>query len=413
MCYDHQHCFIYKEEKTMKALKPIIVAILLAGVLLGALGACGGGAESPAATQAPPTLAPATEALATQAPAAEPTQAPTAEPTQEIAVEPTQAPKPSTGATADTGLDTSILASEDSLTSYRSKTSIVTTGVKDGQDVRESIEFSVEYTKDPLMEHVVMSGTNVDSTGAESLEMYNTADTTYMRMGDQWMSMPASEDNQIGQSLVTPADMLETTCGWQKENDTEINGIAVEHYTATKARILSCSGMGLLEDTSGLTDAGGELYVAKDGNYVAQMDLFYEGTDLGLTLGNEDESVQQGRVEIHSEMSDVNQPFTIQIPEEAVSSGALPEDIPVPDDAQDVSNLFGMITFNSPSSAQDVADYYRAQMPENGWTQTSDEDLSGMFMLEYTKDSGTATLMINTDSDTGQTSVMITVQEGQ
>jgi hypothetical protein len=415
------------EEKTMKAWKPIIVTVLLAGLLLSALVACGGTAESPAPTLAEPTQAAAAEptqpaaAEPTQPAAAEPTQTTAAEPTQAIAAEATQAPEPTaapadtpvSGSAEGTGLDASSLTSESSLSSYRSKTSIVTTGVKDGENVTESMEFTVEYTSDPLVEHVIMSGTNVDGTGAQGIEMYNTTDTTYMKMGDQWMSVPASEDNQIGQSLLTADDMLATTCGWEKEKDTEVNGIAVEHYTATKDRILSCSGIGLLADTSGITDAGGDLYVAKDGNYIVQMDFYYAGTNLDFSLGTADESVQEGRLEIHTEMSDVNQPFTIQIPEEATSAGALPEDIPFPDDAQEVGNMFGMITFNSPSTAQEVADYYKSEMPNNGWTETSSDELGDMFMMEYTKDARTASFMISTDSDTGQTSVMITIEEGQ
>jgi hypothetical protein len=385
----------------MKALKSIMVAVLLGGLLLSALAACGGNPESTTPTQAAPTQA--VQAVPTQAIAEEPTQAP----------EPTAAPAdtPASGSTDGTGLDTSALASSSNLSSYRSKMSFTTTGTKDGQDVQESMEFVTEYTSNPVVEHIILSGTNVDSTVPEGIETYNTPDTTYMKMGDQWLSVPATEDNQIGASLVTPEDMLQTTCGWKKQADTEINGIPAQHYVTTKDDVASCAGLGLLVAASDLTDAGGDLYIAKDGNYIVQMDFFYEGANLDLNLGTGDESVQQGRLDIHIEMSDVNQPFTIQIPEEAVNAGAMPEDIPTPADATEVSNMMGMISFKSASTPAQVADYYRTEMPNNGWTQGSDNDMGDTIMLEYTKDNRTASVMITTDDSTNTTSVIISVAE--
>ncbi len=393
----------------MKHARWIVLATLLAGLMLVALAACGGGAES----VTPPAAEPTQEVAAAPTQASEATQAP--EPTQ--AAEPTQAPEPTTApadtpaATEDTGLDTSGLSTTSNLDSYRSKMTITSKGTKDGQEVTETLDMTTEYTKDPQMQHIVMSGTAVDDGQGGSIEMYTTADTMYMKMGDQWLSMPATEDNQIGESIITPDDMLADTCGWTKEKDTEINGVAVEHYTTTKAQLEQCSGLGLLTGVGDLTDAGGDLYVAKDGNYVAQMDFFYEGTGLDINLGSADESVQQGRLEIHFEMTDVNQPISIQIPEAATQAGAMPEDIPIPADAEEASNMFGMITYQSAQSPQELADYYKAEMPNNGWTESSADEMGGMYMLEYTKDGRTASLMINADSDTGKTSVLIQIQE--
>jgi hypothetical protein len=161
-----------------------------------------------------------------------------------------------------------------------------------------------------------------------------------------------------------------------------------------------------------LTAAGGDIYVAEDGDYVVQMDLFFEGENLDLGIEATDEPVGQGRMEIHFKMTDVNQPFTIELPEGAVASSTTPEDIPIPADAEEVNNMFGMISFTSASTPQEIADYYQAEMPNNGWTEVSSEELGGMFMLEYTKDGRTASLMVNTD-ESGKTSVLITVEDSE
>jgi hypothetical protein len=110
-------------------------------------------------------------------------------------------------------------------------------------------------------------------------------------------------------------------------------------------------------------------------------------------------------------MRDVNQPLTIELPAEAQSAGSLPEDIPFPEDAQNVANAFGLITFSSPSTIAVVVDFYETEMPQNGWTQVSTNEVPGMFMMEYSKDGRAASFMISTDEDTGLTSVLLTIQE--
>lgn len=376
------------------------LALLLGLSLI--LAACGGSEATPAPGQAQPDVS-----QPDTAPEPTNTTAPTDTP------EPTPTPTPEPVSMEDVELDTTALSASSNLNSYRSKMTITATGTQDGQEVQESLDFVTEYTKDPLVQHVVMSGIGFDSSEPGSVEIYSTADTMYLNMGDQWMSMPTGEDNQISETILTPDDLLSDTCGWKKEKDTELNGVKVEHYTTTKAQLEACSAVGLLSSIGELSDAGGDLYVAKDGNYVAQMDFFYEGTGLDLNLGGTDEAVQQGRMDIHFEMSDVNQPFTVQIPEEAIQAGALPEDIPIPPDAEEVSNMFGMITFLSASTPQQVADFYKAEMPNNGWAEVSTNEMSGMFMLEYSKDGRTANLIIQTDEDAGKTSVLITVEEGE
>lgn len=118
-------------------------------------------------------------------------------------------------------------------------------------------------------------------------------------------------------------------------------------------------------------------------------------------------------MELVVDLSDINEPITIIVPEEAMESGQPPEDIPVPDDAEElqVIDIMGMITFLSPSTTAEVADFYTVAMPENGWTEASSEEMGGMFMLEYTKDGRTASIIIMDDEDVGKTSILISVAE--
>ena len=124
--------------------------------------------------------------------------------------------------------------------------------------------------------------------------------------------------------------------------------------------------------------------------------------------------LQNGSMEVIVDLMDINEPFEIVVPEEALAAGQPPEDIPVPDNAEElqVIDFMGMITFLSPDSPQEVADYYKTEMPSNGWNEISADEMAGMSSLEYSKGDRTASFLISTDQETGKTSVLITIEGG-
>jgi hypothetical protein len=383
----------------MKKPRWILILILLASLTLG-LVACGGEPEPTAV----PEAAEAEQATDTPLP---PTNTPVPTDTPEPTTAPESEPEAESG---ELNLDE--LGTPSDLSSYRATMNISISGTDAGEAVDQALSFLIEYTSEPPAQHVVMSGVGMtDTQGMDSIEMYQAEGTAYLNLGDQWLSVPATEDTLDSSGFIQPEDILEDTCGWTREGDTEYNGVRVHHWTASKEDMEACMTAAQMADMGEITAASGDLYVAVEGNYVVHMSLVFEGNDLAAGMGGADEVLEQGRMEITFDMTDVNQPFIIELPEEAVASGSLPDDIPVPEDAQEVANAFGMITFTSPSTPAEVSEFYKTAMPQNGWTEVSVDEVSGLIMMEYSKDGRTASLMINTDEDTGMTSVLITVQE--
>jgi len=390
----------------MKHAKWLLLLILLASLVLG-LAACGGD----------------TETEPTSPPAEKPTEVSQEEPTDEPTIEPTQAPEPTTPPT-DTPLpeptdtpeveeefDLSSLSSTADLSSYKSTMWVTMTIDTDGQEEEQTVEMAIEYTSEPKAQHITMSGVVSGPEVDEGLvEMYLIEGTMYMKMQDQWLSLPATEEDLDSDAFITPDTMLEDLCGWKKEGREEIDGVKVVHWSFTKDDIDKCMDYAELADMGELTNATGDLYVAEDENYVALMELLYEGEDLNMDLGEADETAKVVRMEVRYQTTDVNEPFTIEVPAEALASSSLPDDIPVPEGSEGVNNMFGMISFTSSTPPQEVFDFYQAEMPNNGWTEVSAEAMSGLWMLEFSKDGRTASLMI-TEDDSGNTSVLITVAE--
>ena len=387
----------------MKHTRSIVVALLLFA-LVAILAACGGEPE-PAATAVEPAATTAPESTTAPAPTDTPVPPPTdvPEPTAETSVE-----EPAEEAA---GLNLEDLSSASDLSSYRATMTMKVSGTQGGEAVDSSLEFLMEYTSDPQAQHIQMTGQGlegVDPGGA--IDMYQVDGTTYVQFGDQWLSMPSTDEMSADMGLIEPDDLLDDTCGWKQQRDTDYEGIETLHFALSTEDAKECMTSKVWGEVGDITEASGELYVAKDGNYIVHMEMVLVGTDLEADMGAEEQVLDDGRMEITFDMRDVNQPFTIEIPEEALASGQMPEDLPIPEDAEEVSNAFGMITYNTAQTPAEISDYYKAQMPANGWTEVSAEEFSGMFMLQYSKEGRTANVTINAD-DSGKTSVLIMIEE--
>jgi len=363
----------------------IWLALLLAGLVL-VIAACGGDKET--SERADTTVA------ATSKPADTPV--PTLVPTS--AAEEELAPDQVTKVT--------------DMNSYRSTIDLQWQGtLTNGQEITAAMNMMIEYVRDPKAQHISMYGSSLSAQGFtkdQPLEMYIIGDKTYMYLMGTWMQAPSSDSTEgLGDTfLMTSDDVLKNAKSAKYEGRETINGVETKHYSFDEKGLDATEMAG-----SKVDQAKGDIWVAVDGNYVVKMDTTLIGTDMGVPSETGNETLSNGSMHMVMDVTDVNKPITIEIPTEALEAGQPPEDIPIPDDAAELVNMFGMITYNTDMTAQDLHDFYKAEMPNNGWTETSDEAFGDLFMMEYTKDGSTANITITADSQSGKTSVMITVQE--
>ncbi len=404
----------------MRNWKWLLILALLAGLVL-TLAACGGDDAQPTEEEGDRVSEIDTEEEPADEPTQvleEPTQEPTEEPTEAVPEEPTEEPtevaEPEpTELEAEEELDLGFLDSMADYTSFRSRMLITVEGIQDGEPFVQSIEMIMEVTTDPPAQHMSMSGDMLgEDAGTEGIDMYLVEDTMYMQMGGEWMSVPAGAETPIDEDMFSPESFIGDSCGWQKQGDTEVLGVPVHHWTADKDSLEDCATQEMLEDMGEIHEFSADVYVAVDGGYMVQMDIYYEGEGVGLGLVEEgDEPLEEASLTIHFEYTDVNVPFTIEAPEEALAGGNLPEDIPMPPDSGNVTSALGMIIFETSLSGQEAYDFYLDQMPTNGWTQDSADAMGTTFMMAFSKDTRSASFMISEDEDSGVTSVMITISE--
>ncbi len=384
----------------MKRDKWVILATLAAVVVLGAA-ACGEQGVEP--TQ-PPVVNPIITVVVT-APPAEATSAVVAA-TNTPLPEPTAVPPPTEE--PEPPLDLSEIAGLQ-LDSYRAVTTVTVSGTKSGEQVMESVQVTTEFVREPIAQHMSMTSASTESlTETGTVDIYTVDGMQHMKFGEQWMSSPFTDTASLeSEGLLSPSDVLNDACGWENKGKETLDGVRVQHWTMPEAKASECFSSLELGETGELTAAGGDLYVAVDGKYVAKMALYLEGSGLPQFTGS-DEVLDSGRMDVTFTMSDVNQPITITVPEAALKASAIPADIPIPPDAVGASQSFGMVTFTSPSSVQVIQDFYAAEMPKYGWTVGDIAELATSSMFTCTKSGKEAAFMISQDPS-GTSSVIIAV----
>jgi hypothetical protein len=410
----------------MKKVTWARIAILLLSLAL-AVAACGGSQEqappeaaAATASNAEPTIAPVEPSNtplslpSTDTPLPSPTDTPLPSPTDTPLPEPPQGPATPAGA----GLDVPGLEQPANLDSFRSSLDISWQGIyTDGSQVSQAMAVDVEFVREPLAEHVSLSGDfpgmeDLGLAAGDTLEVYVVEGVMYMKLFGSWIQAPANLGglNAEQMAFVATSDVLKGLNDASFEGQQQYNGVETNHYTFDE------SSFALEDLPSGMKidEASGNLYVAVEGEYVLHMDVTMSGSNLELPTGEPGALLQNGTMNVAVDLSDINQPLSIQVPDEALSSGAPPEDIPLPDDAEElqVIGFMGMITFQSSKSPEEIARFYQAEMPNNGWTQVSAYETGGTLNQEYGKGERRASLVIKTDSDTGKTSVLITTEGG-
>jgi hypothetical protein len=377
--------FENKEQRKMKKLLPVFVVIMIAALVLAACGASpapSGGAQSAA------TTAPSSKPAGNKPAAVEPTQPP-------AAVEPTAKP--------DTLELSNVTAGLNELNSYKAAFTMTFEGKDNGQPKTSTLAFTEEFVKDPAAKRTVITGLGGmlggdtgtpapgQSMGIESIEV---GGKMYSKMGDICSQVTADSGPQAN-TMMDPNSIIGDVRGAQRVGNETVNGIPTVHY---KLDVSSLQTLGYL-------NGNGDVWVAESGNYVVK--YVFQATGSDKLFGGS--STSEGAIKWDYEVSDVNQPITIQAPADC---GGTAEDIPVMADAQDPASFGSMSTYSTPSKFEDVVAFYEKEMPNKGWKEAeggmSADNLS---QKNYTKDGRNVQVMITGDSSGGKTMVMITEEK--
>lgn len=382
-------------------MKRIYWITLLLLVFSLALAACGGGDE-PAAEPSEP--APAAESAPAETVAeAQPTQAPP--PTAEPTVEPT--PEPIEEPAVVSLADLQFSSRPEELESYRYEITISATGTdENGEAVNESMVMLMSYVTDPpAMSLTVSTLGNSDSmfdmSGFSMVQMNGMSYTVFPEMG--CMAFPAEEDLFADPLLdeFSPDTILEDLENVRFVGEETRSGIRVLHYTFDETSFPN-------EEVEEIEFARGDLYIAKEGGFLVSMIIELEGNADDF-LSAADMVTSDVMVRMEFNIKDINQPIEIVLPEGCEEQTADSLNYPVLEDATDLFNMFGMVTYITAVSPAEAIEFYKESMAELGYTYSEDESfiLGSTAMLVFNSETGSVSINISEGEGEGQTSVMI------
>lgn len=255
-------------------------------------------------------------------------------------------------------------------------------------------EYWVEVVREPQAMRIV-ANISVEGSDPVSTEVIIIGDTMYIKAGDRWMATTTEGEalsqvpSGIGALGLAPKASELQSC--QDLGVATVNGMATQHYRCD-------SGQGVwyaAEDGSGSLGGVIEVWISTELNAVVK-------TAGQMTLQGSDQST---RIDLVAEYSDINAAITIA-PPAGVSAPEVPADVPVMDGASQVVVVESMLSYIVEATPQQVADFYLAQMPANGWTYRQNMSRPPD-MMGFNKGQRVANVMAGAQGDKTSVTIMV------
>ena len=267
----------------------------------------------------------------------------------------------------------------------------------EGGPYSQHIEMNQEVINEPFQMHEeIISSGSMEDMGVGTLHFYIKDDQTYMYYPDEdsigCLAMSGGAEDFGDIDYLRPEDFFEDIEVTELvEKDVMVNGVLCDHYKANEIDM----------EMTTVYNQNADIWLAKEDGYIVR----FTGEASGIMNDGEDSGDGTAKWEIN--VLDIGQVSSIEIPAECLEQQAVTEDIPVPDDVQDYESFAGIISYTSSMSVDDLAEYYRTNLPGNGWEISSDEAYGPMAMFSAGKGDNQIQIMI-TGEDEGGSSVIIT-----
>jgi hypothetical protein len=161
------------------------------------------------------------------------------------------------------------------------------------------------------------------------------------------------------------------------------------------------------DETTQFNWAEGDVYIAKEGNYVVRFRMEGEGTveDFGVALeeeGIEAPIPQIGLIQIEMNLVNINEPVNITIPEECENGGLANSEYPILEDAFESSSFGGIVSYKTETPFADIVSFYEEMLSADDWVFQEDSSFmveGSTALMYFDKDSRSLTVTITGDTD--------------
>ncbi len=174
------------------------------------------------------------------------------------------------------------------------------------------------------------------------------------------------------------------------ESGIEVNGFVTDKYELSSENFVKDSGEGSGEVGSAF------VYVARDGGFITLFEA--QGQDKIDSFGFDPNQFTEvtsafNFIPVEDGSLEIANPAACTDP--AGSAG----EFPVMDGATNLSTSAGQVSYQIEKPRSEVADFYRAEMPKEGWVLTKEGTLIGISLV-FTKDGKNVEVTVASNSDT-------------
>jgi hypothetical protein len=232
-----------------------------------------------------------------------------------------------------------------------------------------------------------------DNSDPDAVFMAEVDGAAYEKRGENACNATVIDpENSLGNTW-EPAGFLTGVIGAEEAGAETVNNVAANHYTFNER------AFGQLD----VVQSTGELWVASAGGYIVKYVLTTQGDATYFGEGIE------GTLTWDYELTDVNQPVTITLPDDCPAGMV---DAPHLPDATNVLNMPSILAYDTASSLADAAAFYQEQIPNLGWALIGQPTIRETdALLEFTQGDQILTVIITTDA--GTTSIKILLGKAQ
>jgi len=401
---------------------------ILAILMVFALAACGGNKSADTAGTSNPTNK--TEATAT--PVSAPAKAATHPAATATPAPPTATPEPPTPTAEPTQETANFAKIEDVVKSYHSE-SRVTYTISTEPPVEDyttnfDMTMSTDWVKadNPFGSNTSTSIKGLDipnqdggQDAPQEISMISVDDTAYVKMGDQWISVPRDQADSEQTASISLDDLVQDMKELKRVGKEKVNGINTIHYQYKDFSFFkSTLNDILLQELQDKTDVAqfkladaknkGDIWIAKKGGYVVKVDLNFDATFKKTSNATDAKAPDKIHIQMSNvtNVSNVNGDITIELPADAPKPGEVtapgfePGTFPLPEQTTVDGAFGGMTSLSSKLSPDEINAFFDKELTKMGWTKADG------VMPTWSKDGNSFLLMV-TPGDDGVTSITI------
>lgn len=276
--------------------------------------------------------------------------------------------------------------------SYKATLTLSFDGTRDGQPSQWSKTYVMLTTKEFATRQLTIEKSG-DLSDLDAVFMAESNGAVYERRGENACYANVIEEGNSLSKRLEPAGFLNGVIGADEAGIETVNDVASGKYTFDERSF----------GQSDIAKSTGEMWVASDGGYIVKYVLTTEGD--ANYFGEE----MEGTLTWNYELTDVNQPVTITLPDDCPAGMV---DAPLLPAASNVLNMPSVLAYDTASSLADAAVFYQEQIPGLGWTLVSEPVITETTaLMEFTQGNQTMTVII-TAANTG-TKVQIVLGKAQ